>query len=71
MEDKEITYKEAIEELREILQSLQGEMDEIEQIESKMKRARFLIRFCNQKIKDVHTSVEDIVREMEEETGDS
>jgi len=70
MEDNDLTYSKAIVELRQILQDLQGDLEDIDQLEKKMKRARFLLRFCHKKLKDVNTSVEQIVKEMEEEGDD-
>ena len=63
-----MTYESAIAELREIVQSLQGDISNIELLEEKMKRARILIRFCDQKIKDIRISIDDIIREIDEET---
>ncbi|TVR87638.1 MAG: exodeoxyribonuclease VII small subunit [Saprospirales bacterium] len=67
MEDSELTYSKAIEELRQILQDLQGDLEDIDQLEKKMKRARFLLHYCHKKLKDVNTSIEQIVEEMEQE----
>lgn len=63
-----MTYESAIEELRQIVLSLQGELSNIEELEGKMKRARLLLRFCNQKIKDINVSIDNIIREIDEES---
>ncbi|TVR80417.1 MAG: hypothetical protein EA409_08275 [Saprospirales bacterium] len=68
MNEHEMTYELAIEELRQIVLSLQGELNNIEELEDKMKRARILLRFCNQKIKDIKVSIDDIIREIDEES---
>nr|MBS0036758.1 exodeoxyribonuclease VII small subunit [Saprospiraceae bacterium] len=67
-EDNSFTYEDAIEELREILQSLQGELTNIELLEEKMKRAGVLLQFCSKKIKDIEVNIEDIISEIERET---
>ena len=65
-EDKDLSYQEAIEELRGILQKLQGDLSDIDQLEVLMKRAEVIIRFCSAKIKNMETRLADIIKEIEE-----
>lgn len=60
----DFSYQEAIDELREIVKGLQGNLEDIEQLESKMKRASVLIQFCRRKIQNVQTTIDDIVNEI-------
>jgi exodeoxyribonuclease VII small subunit len=65
-DEKDMNYQQAIEELRTILQRLQGDLSDIDQLEIFMKRAEVLIKFCSAKIKDMETRLEDIIKEIEE-----
>ncbi|TVQ47000.1 MAG: exodeoxyribonuclease VII small subunit [Saprospirales bacterium] len=64
-DEKDLSYQEAIEELRGILQKLQGDLSDIDQLEVLMKRAEVLIRFCSTKIKNMETRLADIIKEIE------
>jgi exodeoxyribonuclease VII small subunit len=69
-EENNFSYEDAIDELREILQSLQGELTNIELLEEKMKRAGVLLKFCSKKIKDIEVNIEDIISEIDSETDE-
>lgn len=65
-EETEMTYQQALEELRSILQKLQGDLSDLDQLEMLMKRAEILIKFCSRKIRNMEIKLADIIREIEE-----
>lgn len=68
----ELTYEDAINELREILKDLQGELSHIDDLEKKMVRAGQLIKFCTEKINNIEVRIDDIISEIDSdaESGD-
>ncbi len=68
----ELTYEDAINELREILKDLQGDLSHIDDLEKKMVRAGLLIKFCTEKIKNIEVRIDDIISEIDSdsESGD-
>ena len=60
MEEKQISYNQAFEELQTILDDIkQGNID-VDKLATRVKRARELISICEKKIKRAETQVEEI-----------
>jgi len=57
---KTISYQRALEELDEILKSLQDETVDIDHLSEKLKRAYELIEICRSKIKSAELEVQKI-----------
>ncbi len=66
MAKKELTYNEALEELKEILQRLEGQEANIDQIATDVKRSSELIKFCKEKLRKTEEEVDTILRDMKE-----
>ena len=67
MQKKSFKYKHAMEELNEILDSLQAEDIDVDELSSKVKRATELIKLCRQKIQKTEMEVKDIINKFEED----
>lgn len=57
MKNGDLTYEEALAELGQILQDLQGEQTSIEQLTQRSERAGQLIQYCRTKLRDVETKL--------------
>ena len=66
MEQKELTYKEAIAEIEEILRKLEEDEPDVDILSEKVKRVSFLIRYCKEKLQKTETEVSAILKEMED-----
>ena len=66
MEQKELTYKEAVAEIEEILHKLEEEEPDVDILSEKVKRVSFLIRYCKEKLQKTETEVSTILKEMED-----
>ncbi|RMF02687.1 MAG: exodeoxyribonuclease VII small subunit [Bacteroidetes bacterium] len=60
-----MTYEDAIEELEQLLQTLQSDTVDVDQMLAKTERAAELIRFCRKKLRDTEARLEDIWKEGE------
>jgi exodeoxyribonuclease VII small subunit len=60
------TYKEAIEELEEILASLENSGPDVDGLTIKVKRAAELIKFCKGKLFETEAEIEKIIEEIGE-----
>ncbi|MDI6640693.1 MAG: exodeoxyribonuclease VII small subunit [Elusimicrobiota bacterium] len=66
MENKNLNYSKALEELKSILEELENENIEIDDLSSKVKRSAELIKFCREKLKKTELEIEKILKEFEE-----
>ncbi|MBR2400656.1 MAG: exodeoxyribonuclease VII small subunit [Tidjanibacter sp.] len=57
MENKEISYSEALAELEAILQSIESANTDIDSLAAKVARANELIKFCRQRLLKVEEEV--------------
>lgn len=57
MSNKKQTYESAIKELQQIVNEMQEEMVSIDEITEKVKRAKTLMVFCKNKLRDVEGDV--------------
>jgi len=63
---KKTTYKEAVEELEEILTSLEESHPDVDSLTAKVKRAAELIKFCKGKLFETEAEIEKIIEEIGE-----
>lgn len=59
MENKELTYGEAIAEIEQILSRLRNEQTEVDTLAAELKRATELISLCKAQLHDVEASVKE------------
>lgn len=60
---KKQTYKEALNELQEILQEIQGPNIDIDLLAKKVKRASELIKWCKEKLTSADEEIKNILDE--------
>ena len=58
MSKKDITYKQAYDELQEIARSLESGTLEIDQLSVKLKRAKELLEICKIKLRTIEEEIE-------------
>lgn len=64
MKEKNLTYKEAMLELEQLIASLEDNKLDIDDLSSKVKRISQLIQFCKAKLKETEGEVENILKEI-------
>lgn len=62
---EEITYREALAELEDILGAIEGEQVDVDDLAIKVKRSAELIRLCRSRIDAAAVEVEAVVQDME------
>jgi exodeoxyribonuclease VII small subunit len=70
MAKKSFTYKEAVQELENILRELENNEAEVDELTAKVKRAAELIRFCKSKLFETDKEIEKIIRNLDEPDND-
>ncbi len=63
---KNLSYREAIEELEAIVQEIENETVDVDALTEKVKRATFLIKLCKKKLRETDNEVKKILKEFEE-----
>ena len=63
MENKELTYSEAIAEIEKIIARLRNEQTEVDTLSSELKRATELITRCKEQLRKVESSVKEQLEE--------
>ena len=66
MENKQLTYSEAIARLDEIVQLIDNNEVEIDQLADKIKEANKLIAFCSEKLTKAEKEMENLLAETQE-----
>ena len=66
MTDK-ITYSEAWEELKKIVDDIESGQITVDDLSEKVSRAAFLIRICKEKLQTTEEDVNSILKELEED----
>lgn len=66
MSEKQISYNEAYEELRVILEDIRERNVDVDELAAKVKRARELINLCEERIKKAEMEIEGIVKSSPE-----
>ena len=65
MVKKKLNYKDAVEEIEQIMQKLENEDIDIDELSQKVKRAGELIAFCKEKLHATENEIEHILGEIE------
>ncbi len=64
--NKKLTYQEALQEIEEILEKIEGNELDIDELAEKVKRVSFLLKFCKDKLQKTNEEVEKILNDMED-----
>ncbi len=67
MNEKQISYDEAYEELQSILEDIKERNVDVDKLAAKVKRARELITICEGRIKKAEMEIEEIIKSSPEE----
>jgi len=62
MSEKQNSYNDTLEELKEILKNIRDQNIDVDQLATKVKRARELIDICEQRIKKAKMEVEEVIK---------
>lgn len=65
-----LTYKESLEELTEIVRDIESETIAVDELAAKVKRAAELIDFCQNKLRNTDVEVKKILASMEAKNAD-
>jgi exodeoxyribonuclease VII small subunit len=65
------SFRQAIDELEEILARIEGEETDIDQLGEELRRAAQLLDLCRGKIRKAEVEVTQIVQSLEEKDGDA
>ena len=66
MAKKKLKYKEAVQEIEQIMQNLENEELDIDELSVNVKRASELISYCKEKLNNTEKEIEHILGEMED-----
>lgn len=69
MAKNNITYNEAMEELNEILASIENDDVDVDLLSEKVKKALILIKLCKTKLQNTETEVSKILEELNDLDG--
>ncbi|MFQ3579717.1 MAG: exodeoxyribonuclease VII small subunit [Bacteroidales bacterium] len=67
MEQKEFSYKQALEELEQILSEIESDEPDIDTLSLKVKRATFLIKECKKRLRQTSEEIDSILNNWEDE----
>ena len=62
MSEKQISYNEALDELKAILEDIRDQNIDVDKLATKVKRAREPIDICEQRIKKAKMEVEEVIK---------
>lgn len=65
MAAKKQTYREAINEIEEILSSIENDELDVDELAEKVKRVTLQLKFCKDKLYKTQGEVEKVLKEME------
>ncbi|HPR32772.1 MAG TPA: exodeoxyribonuclease VII small subunit [Prolixibacteraceae bacterium] len=66
MTQKKQTYREAMDEIEAILNSIENDEPDVDDLAEKVKRVAQLLKFCKDKLYKTQEEVEKVLKEMEE-----
>ena len=69
MSREEITYQEALEELRAIHGRLRGDDVDVDTLVEDVRRAADLVAFCKERLTSVGERLEEVLSDFDQETG--
>ena len=64
---QKMTYKEAFEELQEILSAIENEEVDVDDLSKKVSRAAVLLKVCSDKLKKTEADVEKILETIKQD----
>lgn len=64
MTKKNLTYKEAVQEVEDILRQIENEELEVDELSEKVKRATTLLKWCKEKLRSTEEEVESILKDI-------
>lgn len=64
MNEKQISYNQAFEELERILEDIKERNVDVDELSKKVKRARELIDICQKRIEQVEMEVEEVTKKF-------
>lgn len=67
MAQKKLSYREAINEIEEILSSIENEEPDVDILSEKVKRVTYLLKYCRNKIYKTKDEVDNVLKNIEEE----
>ena len=70
MNEKQISYNEAYEELQSILEDIKERNVDVDKLAAKVKRARELINLCEERIKKAEMEIEEVVKSSPDKPKD-
>jgi exodeoxyribonuclease VII small subunit len=65
MKQKEISYREAIEEIETVLAQIENDELDVDELSEKVKRVSFLLKICKGKLFKTQEEVESILKELD------
>lgn len=66
---EEITYESAYKELEDITREIENEAVSVDVLSEKVKRASYLIEYCQKKLRQTEAEVGNIIRQIEGDTN--
>lgn len=66
MDNNNLTYKQAIEELEQIISDLENENIDLDDLLKKVERAALLVNYCKEKLKNSEINLENIIKKLED-----
>ena len=67
--EKELTYEAAYKELKQLTTEIENETVSVDVLAEKVKRASFLIGFCQEKLRSTEKEVTNIINQMNQQGG--
>jgi len=65
MSKKNLTYKEAVSEIEDILSKIENEELDVDDLSIKVKQVAILIAFCKKKLHETEVEVEKILKDID------
>lgn len=66
MAQKQETYQQSIEELRQIIEDIESEEISVDELDKKVKRGAKLIQQCKEKLKSTENSVNQVLEDLDQ-----
>ncbi len=63
---KELSYKDALEELEAIAHQIENDEPDIDELSALVKKAKELIQLCKKKLKKTGSEIDDAMKELED-----
>lgn len=66
---QKLTYKNALAELEEILAKIETGESDIDLLTEQVKRASYLLRFCQERLRKTSAEVDEILKDLEQDSN--